>query len=334
MPDVLVDLFAFPVTPGQPPQGGRAQIGEEIRTALDESYVGSKVSEGLAVAFNVDTTTRTNEVRDAAILICFGNDVERERAANYLSHRLSDSMDKRSKPGLLILSSHGRGANRSLVLWTFPQDEVFRFEHRAGQERVAVLDDVFSRSSNLRKAAEFSGRNAPTGFLTGRVVDYQANASERYVADFWVERFLDARLQMSGREGTRLFAKVIKQAFTDLEGDVVAQEQLGSAVNLVRNREQRMSLDSFAYDFLDASAASAIRENAPNEASVRALFDFNPYEFQRIVRFRTFVLDSGVTVTAPLDGMEDVVDITQDGEARRLSTAGLIVDETIKARRG
>ena len=76
----------------------------------------------------------------------------------------------------------------------------------------------------LRKAAQFEGLNTRTQFLSRRVLDYQANASDRFIADYWIGRFLGAQLQISDAEGTRYLAKTLKVANDSVRGDFAAQE--------------------------------------------------------------------------------------------------------------
>lgn len=334
MPEQLARLFAFPVFPRQEPQGGSVPITPRVEQGLEEAYTRGKVNQGLAISLMVDTGTRTNDVRDALITAAFEEDRLARNAAQLMADRLADAMDLRSTAGLLILSVHGDGATREVVLWIFPQDEAFRFERADGRERIELLDDIFSMSSYLRKAASFRGRNLRTGFLSGRVVDFQANAADRYVADFWVERFLQARLEMSGDEGTQLFGKAIKQAFDRLGDDVAAKEELAAGISLIRNRVQRLSLRSFADNYLTGQVAEAVIQSAPNPQAVDALFDFRPERFEEVVRFRVFHLNDGTMVTTPIGSVGETVNITEDGNERTLEARGVIVDESVRARRG
>lgn len=336
MPDQLARVFAFPIFPGRTPAGGSVPATQELADALENAYQAAKVDRGLSVAFVFDANTRArqNEARAAIMAVAFGRDQDAEAAAITLATRLANAMDLRSKPALLVITAHGLAHTREVVLWIFPKEEAFRYSTDSHGERIELLDDIFSRSSYLRKAAAFSGRNLRTSFLGGRVVDFQANATDRYVADFWVERFLEARLQMSGDEGTVLFAKAIKKTFDSLDGDVVAQEQLAAAVTLVRRQPRRLSLRSFAELFLDKPVADLLLKNAPNPEAVDALFDFEPARFEQVLRFQVFHLDNGAIVTAPLETVAQAVTITEDGGNRILQTRGKIVRETMKARRG
>lgn len=336
MPDQLVRVFAFPVVPGQSPTGGEVPASPELANALENAYAAAKVDRGLAVGFVFETNNqqRKNEARDAIMSVAFDSDQDAEAAATALAVRLANAMDQRSKTALLVITAHGLGDAREVVLWIFPKDEAFRYSRDRQGERIELLDDIFSRSSYLRKAASFSGRNLRTSFLGGRVVDFQANAADRYVADFWVERFLKARLQMSGDEGTVLFGKAIKKTFDSLDDDVVAQEQLAAAVTLVRRQPRRLSLQLFAEQFLEEPVADLLLKNAPNPEAVDALFDFDPARFEQVLRFQVFHLDNGAIVTAPLETVAQTVTITEDGGNRILETRGTIVRETMKARRG
>ena len=200
----LQRLFAFDVSRRVAPAGGGLVTpSEQARAALEEAYTAARLDTGLPVSLVLDTATRTSPVHDALLSIAYGQPREAATSANLMATRLAGSLAPRSKPCLLVISvtESGRGSSSRVVVWIFPRDAAFRL--RRGS--IQFLNDIFSLSSNLRKAASFSGPNTRTGFLTGRVLDYEANAVDRFVADFWIRSFLRrAAPDPDGRRNTNI----------------------------------------------------------------------------------------------------------------------------------
>jgi hypothetical protein len=304
-----------------------------MQKALLDAHDNAGIDGALPVSFVVDTTTRTCDMRDLLITLAFGKDSESAAAASVIARRLADAMDQRSKPCLLLTSVRGLKARneRHTAIWTFPRDEAFQFNTRA--DRINLLSDIFSRSSKLRKAATFEGRNTRTQFLSGRVLDYQANASDRFIADYWIDRFLGAQLQIGSEEGTTFLAKTLRAANEALDGNPTAREQLHAAIGAVRQSPKvRWSLSEFSELYLSGDAASAFAAASPNPDAMTAVFDFDRDRFDSLIQYRVYSLDTGVTVSAPFSEIGDSVVIEDENEERVLNARGRVVSEKIRAR--
>lgn len=324
MPEPLSRLYGFAVVPKHQPGGGEVAIDPVLEETLDQVYHRAAQASGRTVHLLADG----NEVRDALISIAFHDDIPAAASARLLAERLATAMDRRSPPGLFVLSVHGSGATREVEMWLFPRSEAFRYR----SDRIELADDIFSISSKVRKAAMFRGSNQPGEFLIGRVVDYQAHGSDRYVAGFWVERFLQARLEMSGEEGTLLFAKTVKMAFDALRDDAAAQRELAGAVDSVRGGARRLSVNSFAEEHLSGAAADTLVASAPSVDAAAVSFQFDPRSFDEAAGYRVFRLDSGVVVTAPAEIVGDSEAVVEsDG---MLQVQGVVASQTLRSRRG
>lgn len=326
MPEPLSRLYGFSVVPKQAPEGGAVAIDPVLEQALDQAYRRAAQGRGRTVSLMIPEGSESNEVRDALISVAFDEDQPAAGSASLLADRLSVAMDRRSPPGLFVLSVHGSGRTREVEMWIFPRSEGFRYLG----ERIEVADDIFSISSNVRKAAMFRGGNQIGEFLTGRVVDFQAHGGDRYVAGFWVERFLQARLEMGGDEGTLLFAKTVKMAFDALRDDVASQRELAAAIDSVRHRPQRLSVNSFAEEYLSDAAAEVVVASAPSPEAAGASFRFDPHRFVEVAGYRVFRLDSGVVVTAPAEVVGRSGPVSEaDG---MLQVRGVVTGQTLRAR--
>jgi hypothetical protein len=252
-----------------------------------------------------------------------------------LAKRLADSMDNRSKPSLLMVSVHksARSRARRMLLWTFPQQEVFNLTVRGGHPQLDLLE-AFNRESSLRKAALIEGPNAQTGMLTARVLDFQSTAAERAVADLWIVKFLHARLQMSDVEGTQLLARTLRQAHTKTRGDIEAQDQINAAIAGLRVASgQRWSIDSVAATYLTGDAERAFIANVRPEERA-AVFGIDHDRFDQLIQYTRFTLANGVIVSAPFVeiGSEGGVTITEIDGKRILQAEGEIQEEQVRTR--
>jgi len=317
-------------------EGGAISITSELATALDSTFDRSKVATAPVVSFNVDTSpgSRQHVIRDAALEIAVG-DGRAADSAGPLAVRLADVMDQRSSPTLLLVSVHDTDTDgkRRCLLWTFPQQEVFDLDIAKENVRLNVRD-AFIRESSLRKVAFLEGRNDRTGMLTARVLDFQASSTERTAADLWIVKYLDARLQMSGPEGTRLLARAIRSAFTRTAGDQQAHDELSAAIAAIRSSpRRRWTINDVSSTFLGPVASAALTTGLGAEVPAAA-FDLDLPTFDAIVQYKRFTLDNGIVVSAPFAEMGDDggVEVTDTPTGRRLKVEGQIEGEQVRSR--
>jgi len=333
----LFRLHAYSVLPQRtrgdksPPVGGAIRITPNLRRVMSANTKDAQFDSQPLVDFEVDQTTRTNSTRDAVMAFAFGEGATARAAALRLADHLSDSMDQRSTPCLLVPAALREDSFCRVILWIFPREEAFQLRNEATGPTIDILTDVFSQKSRHRKAAFFEGKNIRTGFLQGRVLDHQANAVSRDFAEFWVGRFLKCVLSMKDETGTRLLAKTIRLAYDGLV-DVEAREQLHAGVMAIRHAPQkRVSLATFADRYLDGEARSVFLARITNEHAKNSPFDFQLSVFDATLQFRVFQLDSGVVVSSPLSQIGETVKISGTLE-RKLTCKGIVVGEKLRSR--
>lgn len=350
----LFRLYAYSVEPQRTiaddqfvaPVGGPVAVGAELRAALDVALASARAeSRSTRISLRVDPNpaVRTSAIRNAVIQLAFAARTERaETASAELATRLSQAMDNRSPSCLFLAAAYRDNAtasSREVALWIFPRDDAFRFRSHA--HAIELLSDVFSRTSRLRKLARFSGRNLRTDFLEADVLDFQAGGIGG-VAEFWIERFLEAGLTITPDAGTRMLADAFRQA---AQADLSYQqrEQLQAALMAVRNRPpQRSSLARIAEEFLAQGVAAPFLAAAPNAESARSMFRLNRELFDRTINYRVFRLDTGVWVSAPLEEIGQSVQVTRaqrtaadvgGGPGERVRVEGNVVEDKLSARR-
>jgi hypothetical protein len=256
----------------------------------------------------------------------FGDETEAAEAGEAIGGRLAGAMDLRSFPFLLLVAGYRDGDSRQVGLWAFPRDDAFRFVAGA-QPLIELLANVFSRTSRLRKGAEFGGRRHRAGFLSGRVLDLQAGPNATNVANYWIERFLECTLAVTPEIGTTVLAQAIQRLYQSTS-DPADRSQLHVAAIAVRHApEQTLSLQDFGDRYLSPPLAARLSEASPEPQINASRFRFKPDTFDRFVTTHVYTLDNGVIVSAPLDQVGESVRITDN---RTLTATGQIERERIK----
>lgn len=334
----LHSAYAYEVSPRQTSlfEGGTVTSTPHLQTALDEIFDKSSVSTAPAVSFEVDSTsnTRKHPIRDEAIALAFTAGPHDSNVVR-LVQRLALSMDNRSRHSLFIASVHQTTdkTKRRVLFWTFPRQQVFNMSFSKGVANLQLIE-AFNRESHLRKVAFLEGSNTQTSMLSARILDFQATSSDRGVADLWITKFLQARLQMSSAEGTQLLANSLRSAHGKLKGNQLAQDQITAAIESLRvTKTPQCSLESVSKQFLDDPASAAFKSGARPE-ELTAVFTLDIPSFEQILQYKRFVLDNGIVVSAPFGELspDGGAKITQSANERRLRVEGLIEDEQVRSR--
>ena len=203
------------------PAGGIIKPTAELRGVVEGLVESSRLASQPEVSFKSQATAdgnRRNDVRDHVLKFCFGKSVSSTSAGGALALRLSKSMDGRSQGFLLVATSFRSGPSRRMTLWAFPRDEAFQFQSDSATPVITVLNDVFSKSSRLRKAALFEGENVDDSFWGGRVIDLQASGGAGDAADYGIDGFLGCRFALEGKTGTRHLATHLRTTYEKTSG--------------------------------------------------------------------------------------------------------------------
>jgi hypothetical protein len=329
----LISATAYEISPRQegPFDGGLVENLADLGAALADKSMIDALRDGTPVSFDFDNEARVHPVRDALMTFAFGTAATRVAASQELAARLASKMDGRNKNCLLLISVHEVASSEALeaIAWMFPYDQVIQ---RTGG-RVA-LQDAFSLTSGLRKAAAFRGLNLRTGFLSGVALDHQSSNTDQKVAQFWITKFLGGALQVQSREGTLLAAKVFRAANKTLAGDEVAQAALVAAIGQLRSRtDKRWTIQEIADTLLPGGASrEAFTAAAGHGPETRSPFDLDLQRFDQKVKYRVFKLDNGITVSAPFVEIGAGVTIEQSSEGQsRLTATGTIAGEALRS---
>jgi len=341
----LFRLYAFEVTPQRKitpdervaPTGGAFPVKAEIQEVLDNLLISSKLPTQATVDFRVDGSTnlqqRKNVVRNLVMDFAFGSTAKAKAAAQALAEKLGEAMDDRSPPTLLMLTASRNGTDRRATLWAFPQDEAFQFRPSRSGASIKVLTDIFSRSSRLRKAALFDGKERQTDFWNGHILDLQSTGGFGKAADYWITSFLECRFGMEGEAGTKLLAKHLQGTYESVSGS--GREQLYGAMVAIRTSpKQTWSMVQFAKNYLQGDVKDRFLQSVPPEQR-NLSFKFQREVFEAKLNFRVFQLENNIYVSAPFDTVGDNKAVRiLDGQQRKLRCEGVVVNEQVRARRG
>ena len=331
----LTRFYCYEISPQkgkdkpESPNGGPVEWNEKIETTLNDLLVETKLSTESPIAFvnRADGDSFRNPARDAFLKLLFDSDLAATKASQTLALRLSNVMDLRSKPFLLVLSAYTKMVDGNqlgrIVVWAFPKDRGFKL---SWTEKTAQLneDELFNISSVIRKAAFFEGTHGDDSFIEGSMLDYQSGTT-----DLWVEKFLACKLSTSGVYGTLQLATYIAKAFEKID-DVDGREELFNAVIAVRTSPvRRMSCNKFAKNYLDGKTKDIFLASIPTEEK-RVTFDFVREEFENRLDFRAFKMKDGVTITAPFGTVGNSLNLTEGN----LDYSGVVDVESLRVRRG
>jgi hypothetical protein len=315
-----------------PVVGGRFPVTPAIRDSLADLSVKSGLENQAQVDFRVSTggTIASHPVRTLLLEFSFGDSTIASTASLKLSEKLADSMDNRSPAALLMLTCLKGGSKRRTILWAFPQESGFQFRSNTSGARIRLLNDIFSHSSRLRKAALFEGRNSPSGFLSGRIIDLQAVGSTGTGADFWVDQFLDCQFALSGVTGTRRLANYLRAAHDSLTDQADKDQVFNTIVAIRTSPTKNWSYKRVASRFLTDPARTQFMSRIPTRET-NLVFTFDRNEFEKRLNFRVFETQRGVYVSAPFGTIGTAVQLTE-GPQRRLRVDDLVIDEKVRAR--
>jgi hypothetical protein len=330
----LARLFAFEIYPqkgiAEPsrPVGGRIVPNDRIKNTLGQIDMDARLDKATSIAFHVQnpkTDKYQNAMRNRVLDFCFYSAKKSQVASEEMALSLSRAMDNRSKPLLLLVSSFELANNRRrVVIWAFPKDEAFKFSATKQGATVEFVPDVFSVSSQLRKAAVFEGTKSNDSFWEGRMLDLQSGTT-----DLWIKDFLQSRLSVGGHQGTARMVDTIAEFYKSAIDDE-SREQVFNAIVAVRTSPvRRMSLARFAKDYLSNDVKVNFLASVASEDR-NVTFDFDRALFETKLGFKLFKMKDDVYVSAPIGLVGTTVKISNS----KLSYKGEIVEEKLRSIHG
>jgi hypothetical protein len=339
-------VWAFSVRPArtattpQLPIGGVVAQSADLLAAISRAADRTSPGNWTDIVFRVGTIDdergrrRSSETRDALMDLAFNDASTGVAAALSLATRLGRAMDNRSQSHLLVLAGWVAASQGSVTVWAFPRDDAFRF-NASERPTVELLENVFSQTSSLRKAARFSGEAHDASFISGQALDFQTGRTSIDVANYWIGRFLDCVLAVTPVAGTELAAGAIRKLNEGLT-DPEERQQLNIAVLALRHSQRpTWTLDEIAETLLPPALGERLIASSDRPEMNQARFSLESRTFDRLLATRVFSLESGVVVSSPLGQVGAANDpdkpVVLDGD--QLRVAGTIVEDRLRAGR-
>lgn len=309
--------------------GSAVDLQGKMYDLLKEVYDKSDSECNIDIRFNKATDGSQsnpclNIVRTFASTPTVGNGRE-------IALRLSNSTDGRSGPGLMFLILGKEGDAHKLLISRFPADSGILAEENQSELKLDFLERIFLKSAHSYKAALFKHVSIDSGFWNARAVDKQSN-SVVLASDYWVTTFLDSDFATTSAAGTLRLANALKEAVKKVADPDIISELVATGTLLKNAGGKKLSIDELQTSYgLSDAAFNAIVSNLKNPETSKEKFVFNYGEFVEHIPYRSIVLDSGVTITAPFDKFGSVVKQTKgDGLVSTFSVQGRVIDQKLQ----
>ncbi len=308
--------------------GGRIRLSPALRKLLVEAYDSSQFDTRADADFNLDES-RNNDVRNLIMGYAFSDNDVRDACAEELAGLLSLAKDKRSKPDLLMLACFDLNGSKGVALWTFPQDQAIRLGEGGDRPSLEILEEVFSRTSSLRKAAWYKGRNSRTSFLRGKVLDFQSGRGDE-PSKLWIDRFLLSRLSVTDTIATRELAKTLRELSQNAKTESEQKSVVMASGGLSASPRSDWSYKEIADTYFEGEQKRKFLKKVPNGLPADTRFEIDRSVWEKKVGRVSFSLDTGAVVLTPPSEINDSVRLQEEQDVTRLYCEGNIVSQKVK----
>jgi hypothetical protein len=325
----ITHAFSFMVHPkkGDPDaksiNGSNVPLEGKMFDLLADVYSKADKECDIDIMFNPSSDGRQeNACRDIIRTFAKNPTVETGRD---IAFRLQTATDGRSGPGLLFLILGKEGDAHKLLISRFPAE--------SGGLQLDFLEKIFLKSAHSYKAALYRHVSLESGFWNAQAVDRQTSSSTVLASEYWIRTFLDSDFKTTSAAGTLRLANALKSAVKKVSDPLIASELIGMGALLKNIGGETISIDGLRSKYsLSDEAFSAITSSLKNIQTASESFRFNYGEFSDHVPYRSIVLDSGVTITAPFDGFEAAVKETTRTENGivTFTVRGRVIDQKLQ----
>lgn len=333
----ITHAFSFMVHPkrGDPDaksiNGSIVPLEGKMFDVLADVYSKSDKECDIDITFNPSPAgTQENACRDLVRSFAKNPTVETGRD---IAFRLQTATDGRSGPGLLFLILGRDGDAHKLLISRFPADSGILAEEKSGGLQLDFLEKIFLKSAHSYKAALYRHISLESGFWHARAVDRQTSSSTVLASDYWIRTFLDSDFKTTSAAGTLRLANALKNAVKKTDNPAIASELIAMGALMKNLAGETISINDLKVKYsLSEAAFSAMTSSLKNVKTASESFKFNYGEFSEHIPYRSIVLDSGVTITAPFSGFESTVketSRTDDGIAT-FSVRGRVIDQKLQ----
>jgi hypothetical protein len=279
--------------------GSSVPLEGKMFELISDIYGKSDSECNIDISFNPSPDgTKTNACRNLIRDFAKAPSVD---AGREIAQRLRSATDGRSGPGLLFLILGKEGDAHKLLISRFPADSGILAEENQSELKLDFLERIFLKNAHSYKAALYRHVSLDSGFWDARAVDKQSDAKV-LASDYWVGLFLDSDFATTSAAGTLRLANALKEAVRKVSDPEVMAEIVSTGILLKNIAGKSISIDELKTKYtLTDTAFDAIKSSLKNPESASEQFLFNYGEFVEHIPYRSVVLDTGVTITAPFE---------------------------------
>ncbi|MDA3941264.1 MAG: hypothetical protein PF693_18460 [Spirochaetia bacterium] len=314
-------------------KGGSLKIDNEVNSIILTSFNG-KLSKGIKLQpfhFNMPGNNRHNELREDLKKVFEQNNkkIKDEISLKY-AEKLSKLIDNRTGELMLIFAFGEEKSLKRIVFWAFPHDEPIQLQTDRDIPRIAEIKNAFSKNSHLRKGAFFEvitdqiGRN---DLIKGILVDTSAGKSMT-ASNYWLEGFLNGKIDMLPTRGTNQIIKGIKAAQIKAKTSEEKSSVKAAFYSILSGSKKNTTLNEISY-LLVGDAKKEYLNQMPKSIENDARFTIDIEEAKKKIKSTIFILKNGIEVHFPNNLSIDADDYIEENELNRIMTIKEIIDEEI-----
>jgi hypothetical protein len=336
----ISELFVFRVVPNRPGSisekdlvGGSINATKASRNIFESSFNG-KIGRGIKLQpfhFQFSGKERSNEARD--LILQYMNAIrpaEKRKFARKLAYRLSRLIDNRTGDLLMTIAYGKDGTRQRMAIWAYPQDDPIRLSTVKGVPKIEEIQNAFSKSSILRKAAYFEeneviGRG---GLLGGEIID-SAAGRENIETNYWLSQFLAGLITLLSARGTNQIMKAIKAAQESASSDKEKSSIVAVVHSLTSGAIKNTTINEIG-KMLVGEAKTIYGAQFRTGIELDARFEVDQKEVFHTIKNSIIRLKNGIEVYFPLGKIDPDNYITTVGVKKVLKLEAEIESEFYK----
>jgi len=286
--------------------GSAVPLEGKMFDLLSDIYGKAEHECNIDISFNPATDgSQINACRDLIRAFAESPSVDAGRA---IAQRLRAATDGRSGPGLLFLIIGKEGDAHKLLISRFPADSGILAEEKQSELKLDFLERIFLKNAHSYKAALYKHTSISAGFWSARAVDKQTTSSTVLASEYWIGDFLDSDFKTTSSAGTLRLANALKDAVKKSSDPDVISEIISAGTLLKNMAGKKISIDDLQLKYsLSDAAFLAVKNSLKNPNTSGEQFVFSYGEFVEHIPYRSVILDTGVTITAPYEKFSESV---------------------------
>lgn len=315
------------------PEGGRLSVTPRLKEIFAGPFTGvvGKLTKLQPFHFRFEGDTHSNNTRDLVRDALATVNSRHNNACLTLARKLAAVIDNRVGELLLTIAIGRTDREQGCVFWAYPSDSPLQFKGGRGALDVEEVQNAFSKSSGMRKAAFFDtpvsiGRN---DLVKGVILDRTANRLKGS-SDYWLDKFLEGTIELLPARGTTILIRCLRASQSRADNSR-ERASVNAIINRLLSGEHPPTTLREVGMTLVGKAREAYNKSLPDTIEANATFQIDETIVGKEIKSIVFILTNGIQVLLPLDQSLDPNDFVavRDG-VRYLVLDQEIQDESFK----